>query len=108
MAEIFEKKVRDNVNSEVVNPRVYNGRRKIHAECSMLMTRNSIMECIDGLKMKNTKGYDRIPKRILIDSRDVLIEPLTSLFELVYRDQVLPGQWLISKIIPVHKKVKGI
>ena len=41
---------------------------------------------------------------ILIDGQDSLIGPLSELFELIYRDQVMPGQWLISKIIPVHKK----
>ena len=41
---------------------------------------------------------------ILIDGQDSLIGPLSELFELIYRDQVVPGQWLISKIIPVHKK----
>ena len=27
------------------------------------------------------------------------------MFKLVYRDKTVVGQWLISKIIPVHKKV---
>ena len=56
------------------------------------------------LKLKNTEGYDRIPQRILIDGKDVLNKPLSNLFKLIYKDQVIPGQWLISKIIPVHKK----
>ena len=42
---------------------------------------------------------------IVIDGRDSLIGRLSDLFKLIYRDQVVPGQWLISKIIPVHKKV---
>ena len=67
-------------------------------------TRLNIIECINGLKIKNTEGYDRIPQRILIDGRDALIEPLVSLFNLIYRDTKVPEQWLISKIIPVHKK----
>ena len=61
----------------------------------MFMTRRMILECIDGLKLKNTEGYDRIPQRILIDERDILIEPLTGLFDMVYRDRQMPGQWLI-------------
>ena len=32
------------------------------------------------------------------------MEPLISLFKLIYRDTMVPEQWLISKIIPVHKK----
>ena len=44
------------------------------------MTRHMILESIDGLKLKNTEGYDRIPQRIFIDALDILIEPLTGLF----------------------------
>ena len=68
----------------------------------MFMTRQNILECLDGLKLKNTKGFDKIPQRILTDGHKSLIEPLANLFKLEYRDGVVPGQWLISKIIPVH------
>ena len=64
----------------------------------------STIPCKVFLKMKNTEGFNRIPQRILMDGRDSLIEPLTDLFRLVYRDKTVPGQWLISKIIPVNKK----
>ena len=40
----------------------------------------------------------------MIDSCESLNESLFKLFELIYRDGIVPGQWLISKIIPVHKK----
>ena len=70
----------------------------------MFMTDEKILECIKGLKIKNTEGYDRIPQRIIIDGRMILIKPLEKLFKLVYRDKCVPGQLLISKIIPVHKK----
>ena len=74
----------------------------MYAEDSDFMTGNKIFECIGDLKLKNTEGYDRIPQRILIDGRISLISPLTSLFALIYRDKIVPGQWLISKTIPVH------
>ena len=51
---------------------------------SMFMTRNDIIECINGLKIKNPEGYDGVPQRILDDGRDSLIEPLTVLFRLIY------------------------
>ena len=56
----------------------------------------SIYECF-LFSLNQTHFYPRI-------AAVKLIEPLTSLFELVYKDQKLPGQWLISKIIPIHKK----
>ena len=52
---------------------------------------------IDGLKLKNTEDYDRIPQQILVDGRESLIEPLTNFFRLAYCDQVVPdGQWLLT------------
>ena len=104
-AEFFDKKVRGIVESTKVDQGVYNGRRKIHAEDWMFMTGERIIECIKSLKIKNTEGYDRIPQRIIIDGMEALSKPLIKLFELVYREMKVPGQWLISKIIPVHKKV---
>ena len=68
------------------------------------MTGDKIIECVKSLKMKNTEGYDRIPQRIIIDGLESLSKPLEKLFALIYRDKIVPGQWLISKIIPVHKK----
>ena len=102
--EFFSSKVGNIVRETNVKTGVYNGRRKMFAEHSMFMSREEIIECVLGLKIKNTEGYDRIPQRILIDGLGVLIEPLTKLFSMVYRDCKIPGQWLISKIIPVHKK----
>ena len=68
------------------------------------MSRVRIIECVKGLKMKNTEGYDRIPQRIIIDGLESLGKPLEKLFAMIYRDKKVLGQWLISKIIPVHKK----
>ena len=38
-AEFFDKKVSDIVNATVINPRVYNGSQKIHANNEMFMRR---------------------------------------------------------------------
>ena len=51
------------------------------------------------LKLKNTKGYDRIPQRVIVDGRDFLIKPLTNLFKLIYRDCAILGQWLVIIIL---------
>ena len=92
------------VKSIKVDQGVYNGPRKIHADNRMFMTGKRILECVKSLKIKNTEGLDRIPQRIIIDGLDSLIKPLVKLFVLLYRDMKVPGQWLISTIIPVHKK----
>ena len=66
------------------------------------MTRDRVYECLKQLKSKNCEGYDRIPQRILLDGVDALLTPFSKLFAMIYRDRVLPRQWLISKITPIH------
>ena len=68
------------------------------------MSLQEILECIEQLKIKNCEGYDRIPQIILIDGIDILVNPLSQLFSLIYRDKLIPEQWLIAKITPIHKK----
>ena len=68
------------------------------------MTATNILECVKQLKMKNCEGYDRIPQRILIDGINILLNPLTRIFNLIYIDCQIPEQWLIAKITPIHKK----
>ena len=43
-------------------------------------------------------------KGVLVDGLEQLLDPLTYLFKLIYVEKKIPGQWLVSKIIPVHKK----
>ena len=47
-AEFFDKKVSDIVNATVINPRVYNGSQKIHANNEMFLTSLKITECIES------------------------------------------------------------
>ena len=103
-AKFFEGKVNDIVRDVVIDPTVHNGGRKIYANDYMFMTRTDIVNSVKSLKVKNSEGYDRIPQRVLIDGLEILVEPLTIFFNKVYMSREIPGQWLISKIIPVHKK----
>ena len=57
------------------------------------------------MKIKNCKGHDRIPQRIIIDGIELLKAPLAVLFDKIYNTKAIPEQWLISKVIPIHKKV---
>ena len=43
-------------------------------------------------------------KRVLVDGIGILLRPLAVLFELIYDQCRVPDQWLVSKIIPIHKK----
>ena len=67
-----------------------------------------------SLKTKHCEGYDRIPVRILADARDILLDPMTDLFQKfleqtdlfqkIYATGLIPEQWKVSKIIPIFKK----
>jgi hypothetical protein len=48
------------------------------------MDESLIREWLLTLNLKNSEGYNRIPERILADGMDVMLDPLTELFRLVY------------------------
>ena len=83
-ASFFEEKVRIITNSTIVDPTVYNGRRKMVAGDLMFMSTHDIRKCIESIKLKNTEGYDRIPQRVLVDGLEHLLPPFTKLFGLIY------------------------
>ena len=57
---------------------------------------SNVETCIKSIKIKNCEGYDRIPQRILADGAELLLEPLSKLFEFVYSLKRIPEQWRIS------------
>ena len=62
------------------------------------------MNALKSIKIKNSEGYDRIAQRIFNEGREILIKPITKLFELIYKTKQIPEQWSVSKIIPIFKK----
>ena len=74
IAEFFNVKVRGLVDDSVINENVYNGKLKLQTESRFFMDRDSIIDCVKSLKIKNSEGYDRIPQRILFDGLDQLID----------------------------------
>ena len=69
------------------------------------MTADNIVTAVKSLKIKNCEGHDRIPQRILVDGIEILKTPLAVLFNKIYQTKSLPQQWLIAKIVPIHRKV---
>ena len=65
------------------------------------MTKSDVKECSSLLKSKGCEVYDRIPVCALYDSRDVILDPLSALFE---KTKKIPNQWKVAKIIPIFKK----
>jgi hypothetical protein len=104
-ANFFSNKVNSIINQTVIEPNVYNGKKKVNAENKFFMTSTDIKECLKSIKTKNCEGFDRIPQRVLSDGTAHLIEPFTKLFKKIYNQKAIPQQWSISKVIPIHKKV---
>jgi hypothetical protein len=69
----------------------------------MFMTKEDIIECMKSLKCKNSEGFDRIPQRILVDGMEHLINPITRLLALIYKETKIPEQWKVARTIPVFK-----
>ena len=103
-ANFFENKITQITSNTQISNNVYNGTKKVDHPNSFFMTDTDIRECLNNIKIKNCEGYDRIPQRILVDGANILAEPLRKLFKRVYFQNSIPEQWLISKIIPIHKK----
>ena len=106
-ANFFSDKVNSIVNQTVIDPNIYNGNPKVNTENKFFMTSTDILECLKTIKNKNCEGYDRIPQRILSDGANELIIPLTGLFQRIYTQKIIPEQWSISKVIPIHKKAQN-
>ena len=102
--EFFDIKVKNIAISCKVDDNVYNGRRKIYSEPENFINQINVMNALRSIKIKNSEGYDRIPQRILNEGRELLIKPITRLFELIYESNQIPEQWSISKVIPIFKK----
>ena len=68
------------------------------------MTGDRVSVCLNKLKIKNCKGYGRIPMRILKDGASILTNLLLALFGRIYVKRTFQKQWKVAKIIPLHKK----
>ena len=103
-AEFFKSKVENIVKEQTVNDSVFNGTQKIISTELNFMKESDVLKAMNTLKIKNCEGHDRIPLRILADGKQFLLKPLALLFQKIYQTKQIPEQWLISKIIPIHKK----
>ena len=103
-ANFFSNKVNSIVNQTQIDPEVYNGRCKLVCDQEFFMSPADILECLKSIKTKNCEGYDRIPQRVLTDGAESLTAPLSGLFKRIYEQKIIPQQWSVAKVIPIHKK----
>ena len=103
----FNKKNKVNkiVHDQHIADTVNNGHRKIWTVEHHFMSIEKILLAVKSLKQnKLCEGYDRIPQKILVDGIEILKYPLSYLFNQIYITKKIPNQWLIAKVIPIHKK----
>ena len=104
-ANYFKDKIDALVTNSMLDPNVYNGTPKIQTATNHnFMDATNVLKAIRSIKLKNSEGHDRMPQRILIDAQEILLNPLTILFNKIYHQKSIPEQWLMAKITPVHKK----
>ena len=67
--DFFDQKVKNIVNSCKVEDDVYNGKQKIFTGSKNFISSTSVMNALKSIKIKNSKGYDRIPQRIFNEAK---------------------------------------
>ena len=103
-ADFFKHKITDLERNLKIKNDVYNGSKIIKSAETNFMTHERVVECLKEIKVKNSEGYDRIPMRILNEGAEVLGYPLSVLFNKIYEQNVIPEQWKVAKVLPLHKK----
>ena len=96
-AEFFKKKVDTLVENANINYKVFNGRYKCQVQNKDFLSKEYVKTSIQAIKLKNCKGNDRIPQRILVDGLSELLTPFTVLLKKVYYQRTLPSSDLCQK-----------
>ena len=76
---------------------IHNGSKILESTNENFMTEYNIMQIITTQKIKNCEGFDRIPLRIFNEGAEILIKPLSNLFNLIYTERTIPEQWKVLK-----------
>jgi len=66
-------------------------------------TEQEVSMIIQKLKKKKASGKDKIPTKVYINSSDVIITPLTTIFNKCLRHKEFPNYWKEAAVIPLPK-----
>jgi hypothetical protein len=100
----FEKKITQITSECKIEPDIYNGGRVVVAEEQNIFTIELVSRIMDQTKTKSSYGFDNIPMRILKEGAIHLAKPYHKLMEMIYRTKIVPEQWKVARILPLHKK----
>ena len=68
------------------------------------VTENEVLRTIEGLKNKNTSGFDDINLKIVILIKHIIIQPLTNLINCSLHTAIFPQILKMANVAPVYKK----
>ena len=71
---------------------------------STLITKDSVMQIIDGLKPKSSTGVDNISNKLLKSAKTFIVSPLTIIINQMFQVGKFPDLLKISKVLPIYKK----
>lgn len=65
---------------------------------------SEVEKAINELKKGKAPGGDKITNELIIEGKSALIKPIQTLFSRMISECKVPDEWLLSKIILLHKK----
>ena len=68
------------------------------------ITKEKVIEAINGLKQDAAPGPDEIPPRVFHELKEELAEPLTKLFESSMETGRIPDEWRDATVTPIYKQ----
>ena len=68
------------------------------------ITKDSVMQIIDGLKPKSSTGVDNISNKLLKSAKAFIVAPLTIIIKQMFQVGKFPDLLKISKVLPIYKK----
>ena len=69
---------------------------------------SEVTKAIQSLKNGKAYGEDLIRNEMLKYGQNLLVKPLTKLFNLILCSQYYPSDWCKGRIISIHKKVMQV
>lgn len=100
IATDFYKKLYSKINCQTQNQLV----NYINDELVPNFQENEIYHSLKKLKADKSPGPDGITNEMLSTGKEILVKPLTDLFNLVLSKKEIPKQWTNSHIVLLYKK----
>ena len=73
-------------------------------ELDYRITEIEISKCIKKLKKNKSAGPDKMVNELLISGEDILLAPISKIFNFIFRCSKYPRGWNLSFLKPIHKK----